>query len=213
MVSTALDEVLAADILEQEPAGSRTQCLVDERIETECREHEHEHAGSQLRETHAAGRLKPVHAPSVSEIVGMWPRSEGSPGRSIACSSRSSRWLASCRSSWPAAASSASTARRSSTTRRASTHTATSVRSSGIATVVSFLLALVLWNKKLMLWTFVLAVLAEIVQHATALPKHPWVSGLHPVSGVAILGISAWLAHSAWARKGPAPAAETATDT
>jgi hypothetical protein len=83
----------------------------------------------------------------------------------------------------------------------------------GIAAVVTFLLALVLWKKRLMLWTFVLAVLAEIVQHATALPKHPWVSGLHPVSGVAILGISAWLAHSAWARKSPAPAAETSTDT
>jgi hypothetical protein len=83
----------------------------------------------------------------------------------------------------------------------------------GIAAVVAFLLALVLWNKKLMLWTFVLAVLAEVVQHATALPKHPWVAGLHPVSGVAILGISAWLAHSAWARKGSAPSVETATDT
>jgi hypothetical protein len=81
----------------------------------------------------------------------------------------------------------------------------------GIAAVVAFLLALVMWNKKLILWTFVLALLAEVVQHATALPKHPWVSGLHPVSGVAILGISAWLAHSAWARKDAAPASASPT--
>jgi hypothetical protein len=82
----------------------------------------------------------------------------------------------------------------------------------GIAAVLAFLLALLLWNRRLMLWTFVLAFLAEIVQHATALPKHPWVSGLHPVSGVAILGISAWLAHSAWARKDADPVVDTAAD-
>ncbi len=76
------------------------------------------------------------------------------------------------------------------------------------ATIVVFLLALLMWNKRLILWTFVLAFLAEVVQHATALPKHPWVSGIHPVSGVAILGISAWLAHQAWAHKSSAvPAA------
>jgi hypothetical protein len=72
----------------------------------------------------------------------------------------------------------------------------------GIGTVVVFLLALAMWNKRLIIWTFVLALLAEIVQHATALPKHPWVAGLHPVSGVAILGISAYLAHAAWAKRG-----------
>jgi hypothetical protein len=71
----------------------------------------------------------------------------------------------------------------------------------GIGTIVVFLLALVLRNKRLIVWTFVLALLAEIVQHATALPKHPWVAGLHPVSGVAILGISAYLAHAAWAKR------------
>ena len=71
----------------------------------------------------------------------------------------------------------------------------------GIAAIVVLILALIMWDKRLILWTFILALLAEIVQHATALPKHPWVSGLHPVSGVAILGISAWLAHSAWAGK------------
>ena len=70
----------------------------------------------------------------------------------------------------------------------------------GIGTIVVFVLALVLWDKRLIAWTFVLAVLAEVVQHATALPKHPWVAGLHPVSGVAILGISAYLAHAAWAK-------------
>ena len=71
----------------------------------------------------------------------------------------------------------------------------------GIATIVVLVLALIMWDKRLILWTFILALLAEVIQHATALPKHPWVSGLHPVSGVAILGISAWLAHSAWAGK------------
>jgi hypothetical protein len=77
----------------------------------------------------------------------------------------------------------------------------------GIGTLVVFLLALVLWDKRLIAWTFVLAVLAELVQHATALPKHPWVAGLHPVSGVAILAISGYLAHDAWAtRPARAPA-------
>ena len=71
----------------------------------------------------------------------------------------------------------------------------------GIGAIIVLILALIMWDKRLILWTFVLALLAEFVQHATALPKHPWVSGLHPVSGVAILGISAWLAHSAWAGK------------
>jgi hypothetical protein len=74
----------------------------------------------------------------------------------------------------------------------------------GIVCVIVFILALIMWNKRLIVWTFVLALLAEIVQHATALPKHPWVSGLHPVSGVAILGISAFLAHKAWAHSGTA---------
>ena len=71
----------------------------------------------------------------------------------------------------------------------------------GIGAIIVLVLALIMWDKRLILWTFVLALLAEFVQHATALPKHPWVAGLHPVSGVAILGISAWLAHSAWAGK------------
>jgi hypothetical protein len=71
-------------------------------------------------------------------------------------------------------------------------------------TVVLFLLALVMWDKRLIAWTFVLALLAEAVLHATALPKHPWLAGLHPVTGVAVLAISAWLAHSAWAGHGRA---------
>ena len=70
-----------------------------------------------------------------------------------------------------------------------------------LVTILVFLCALVVWDKRLVIWTFVLALLAVLVQHATALPKHPWVAGIHPVSGVAILGISAWLAHSAWAGK------------
>ncbi|HEX4521152.1 MAG TPA: DUF6220 domain-containing protein [Gaiellaceae bacterium] len=73
-----------------------------------------------------------------------------------------------------------------------------------LVTVLTFLLALLMWDKRLILWTFVLAFLAEVIQHATALPKHPWISGFHPVGGVAVLGLSAWLAHSAWAGKGKA---------
>jgi hypothetical protein len=76
-----------------------------------------------------------------------------------------------------------------------------------LGTILVFLCALVLWNKRLIVWTFILALLAEVVQHATVQPKHPWVSGLHPLSGVAILGISAYLAHSAWAGKDNAAAA------
>jgi hypothetical protein len=68
----------------------------------------------------------------------------------------------------------------------------------GILAALLFLLALATRQKRLIGWTLVLLVLAELVQHATALPKHPWVAGLHPVSGVAILGISGWLAHDAW---------------
>jgi hypothetical protein len=77
--------------------------------------------------------------------------------------------------------------------------------------ILAFVCALVMWNKRLIVWTFVLALLAEVVQHATAQPKHPWVSGLHPVSGVAILGISAYLAHSAWAEKGKSSSAGAAS--
>jgi hypothetical protein len=77
----------------------------------------------------------------------------------------------------------------------------------GVGTVIVLVLALIMWDKRLIIWTFVLALLTEVVQHATALPKHPWVAGLHPVSGVAILGISLYLAHSAWARKAEPAAA------
>jgi hypothetical protein len=79
----------------------------------------------------------------------------------------------------------------------------------GIATLVVLLLALIIWDKRLIIWTFVLALLAEVVQHATATPMHPWVGGLHPVSGVAILGISGYLAHAAWAKKHAAAPADS----
>jgi hypothetical protein len=82
----------------------------------------------------------------------------------------------------------------------------------GIAAIVVFLLALLMWNRRLIIWTFVLAVLAELVQHATSTRDHPWVAGLHPVSGVAILGISLYLAHSAWGGKDRALAAPAGAD-
>jgi len=70
-----------------------------------------------------------------------------------------------------------------------------------LVAILIFLCAVVMLNKRLMVWTLVLALLAAAVQTATAVPEHPWVAGLHPLSGVAILGISGYLAHSAWARK------------
>ena len=82
-----------------------------------------------------------------------------------------------------------------------------------IGTVLAFLLALLMWNKRLIAWTFVLALLGEPVQHATATDEHPWVGGLHPVSGVAILGISAYLAHSAWAGRDKTASAPAAADS
>lgn len=71
----------------------------------------------------------------------------------------------------------------------------------GILSLVAvFLLLLVLlaWNTSVLPWVFLLAVLALVVQHLTAVPAHPWAAAFHPISGVAILGISGWLAHRAW---------------
>ena len=69
----------------------------------------------------------------------------------------------------------------------------------GLLAVLAFLAALVAWrNKRLIGITFALAVMAEVLQHLFALPKHPWVAGLHALDGVSILALSAWLAHQAW---------------
>ena len=69
----------------------------------------------------------------------------------------------------------------------------------GLLAVLAFLAALVAWkNRRLIAITFALAVMAEVLQHLFALPKHPWVAGLHALDGVSILGLSAWLAHQAW---------------
>ncbi|MGZ4333946.1 MAG: DUF6220 domain-containing protein [Gaiellaceae bacterium] len=77
----------------------------------------------------------------------------------------------------------------------------------GLVAIIMFLAALVVWrDRRLIAWTFGLAVAAEILQHAFAVPTQPWVAGLHPVSGVAILGTAFWLAHDAWrgSRRSPA---------
>ena len=76
-----------------------------------------------------------------------------------------------------------------------------------VAALVAVVLAVVLWDKRLVLWTVVMAVLAAAVQMVTATDEHPWLAGLHPVSGVAILGISGSLAHRAWRGQGTAEAA------
>jgi uncharacterized protein DUF6220 len=69
----------------------------------------------------------------------------------------------------------------------------------GILAVLAFIAALAYWrDKRLIGITFVLALMAEILQHLFALPKHPWVAGLHALDGIAILALSAWLAHQAW---------------
>ncbi|HEY0416502.1 MAG TPA: DUF6220 domain-containing protein [Gaiellaceae bacterium] len=81
----------------------------------------------------------------------------------------------------------------------------------GLLAVIALLAALVYWrDKRLIGLTFVLALMAEVLQHLFALPHHPWVAGLHALDGVAILGLSAWLAHEAWRGTGadrPAAAA------
>ena len=65
--------------------------------------------------------------------------------------------------------------------------------------MLAFLAALAHWrDKRLIGITFALAVMAEVLQHLFALPKHPWVAGLHALDGITILALSAWLAHQAW---------------
>jgi Mn2+/Fe2+ NRAMP family transporter len=69
------------------------------------------------------------------------------------------------------------------------------------AAVLAFVCTLVVWrDRKLIGYALALAVMAEVIQHALALPKHPWVAGLHAVDGVGILALSGWLAHAAWSR-------------
>jgi hypothetical protein len=82
----------------------------------------------------------------------------------------------------------------------------------GLVAILMFLCALVAWrNRALIGYTFALAFMAEILQHAFALPKHPWVAGLHALDGVAILGLAGWLAHKAW-RGGGAGGAVSGTE-
>lgn len=76
-----------------------------------------------------------------------------------------------------------------------------------VAALVAFVLVLVIWDRRLLLWTFVMALLAAVVQRVTATETHPWLGGLHAVSGVAILGISAAITRRAWRRRGTAEAA------
>jgi Mn2+/Fe2+ NRAMP family transporter len=69
----------------------------------------------------------------------------------------------------------------------------------GLLAVLALVASIAYWrDKRLIGVTFALAFMAEILQHLFALPKHPWVAGLHALDGVAILGLSAYLAHRAW---------------
>jgi hypothetical protein len=74
----------------------------------------------------------------------------------------------------------------------------------GAAALVAVVLAVVLWDKRLILMTAIVAVLAEAVQHVTTTTEHPWIAGLHAVSGLVILGIAGSLAHRAWRHRGAA---------
>jgi hypothetical protein len=76
-----------------------------------------------------------------------------------------------------------------------------------VAALVAVVLAVVLWDLRLVLWTVVLAVLTAAVQTLTANDEHPWLGGLHALSGFAILGIAGSLAFRAWRRRGRAEAA------
>ena len=76
-----------------------------------------------------------------------------------------------------------------------------------VAAIIAFVLAVVIWQKGIVFATFVLALLAAFVQRVTTSTAHPWVGGLHALSGITILGISGSLAHRAWRRRGMAPPA------
>ena len=77
----------------------------------------------------------------------------------------------------------------------------------GGAALVLLVLAVVIWDRRLIVWSAVITVLAAAVQRAVALPEHPWVSGLHPVSGLAIFLIAGSLSHRAWRHRGKAESA------
>lgn len=77
----------------------------------------------------------------------------------------------------------------------------------GLLAVVALLASIAYWrDKRLIGVTFALAFMAEVLQHLFALPKHPWVAGLHALDGIAILALSAYLAHQAWRGSSPPPA-------
>ncbi len=84
----------------------------------------------------------------------------------------------------------------------------------GLLAVLAFLAALVAWRNKRLIWlSLALALMAEVLQHLFALPDHPWVAGLHALDGVAILGLSAWLAHQAWRGSAAPPVATITPET
>jgi uncharacterized membrane protein len=71
-----------------------------------------------------------------------------------------------------------------------------------IGALVLLVFCLLWWSERIWLQaTFLLFVLA-IVQSvlANAGEHHRWVGALHPVNAVAVLGLSAFLAHKAWRR-------------
>jgi hypothetical protein len=77
----------------------------------------------------------------------------------------------------------------------------------GVAAIAAFILALVLWDMNLVVWTLILAVLAEAIQHVTTSASNAWVAGLHALSGLAVVAIAGSLAGRAWRHRGTAESA------
>jgi hypothetical protein len=70
------------------------------------------------------------------------------------------------------------------------------------ASVVLLVLCLIWWSERIWLLStlllFILTVVQSLLAHAGE--HHRWVGALHPVNAIAVLGLSAFLAHRAWWR-------------
>ena len=71
-----------------------------------------------------------------------------------------------------------------------------------IAGLVLLVVCLAWWSERIwLMWTFMLALLGAVqFLLASAGDHHRWIGALHPLNAVAILGLSAFLAHRAWRR-------------
>lgn len=71
-----------------------------------------------------------------------------------------------------------------------------------IGALVLLVFCLVWWSERIWLLAtfllFVLTIVQSVLAHAGE--HHRWVGALHPVNAIAVLGLSAFLAHRAWWR-------------